>query len=318
MNTDKSNTPLVTVCIATYNRETFLPITIESVVNQTYREVEIIIVDDCSGDGTPTIVRRFMEKDKRIKYVRHRDNKGLAAVRNAAVFRGAGKYFTFVDDDDRWERTFIEKFVKEAEEYDDKWCFCCGRKYKDGSGETRQVILDLEGKLVDIIRKGFVPPPSSQFYLLTSVKDVGGYNERIKSGVDHDLWLKLGFAGHYVKSLPDSLSIINADTRVKRMTTEFEVRTQGIDASLNIWKGDILDHMGYDFYNMFKMSYEYTVCKEFIIKYLKEKEINRALALCRRCPAKRRLFQDAVEMCLNRTTKNRQKAVIGKPLFFEA
>ena len=63
---------LVTVCITTYNRDDILPETIKSVQNQTYNKLEIIIVDDCSTDNTEKLIKQYIKKDKRIKYIKYK------------------------------------------------------------------------------------------------------------------------------------------------------------------------------------------------------------------------------------------------------
>ena len=121
---------LVSICITTYNRRELLPLTLKSILKQTYRNIEIIIVDDCSVDGTKELVEKeLLKTDDRIVYIRHEVNKGLAAGRNTAIFNAKGVYFTFCDDDDEWECDFVESFVSIARNYDENWCFSCGNIY---------------------------------------------------------------------------------------------------------------------------------------------------------------------------------------------
>ena len=102
-----------------------------SVLRQTYKNIQIIIVDDKSEDGTEALIKeRIIDHDKRIEYIKHERNRGLAAGRNSALKNAKGKYFTFIDDDDKWEKDFVKEFVKIASNYDSKWFFVCGNKYK--------------------------------------------------------------------------------------------------------------------------------------------------------------------------------------------
>ncbi len=75
---------LVSVNIATYNRENLLPRCLNSVLSQSYTNLEIIVVDDCSTDNTVKLLKAYQKKDKRIKYIRHETNKKLATTRNTA------------------------------------------------------------------------------------------------------------------------------------------------------------------------------------------------------------------------------------------
>lgn len=101
--------PKGSVVIPTYNRAEFLRSAITSVLNQTFQDFEIIVVDDASRDNTPEVVRSF--NDRRIKYIRHEVNKGDAATRNAGVRVCNGKYIAFLDDDDEWLPEKLEKQI---------------------------------------------------------------------------------------------------------------------------------------------------------------------------------------------------------------
>src|SRR5262249_34375929 len=92
--------PQVSVIIPTHNRAKSLQAAITSVLNQTYRDFEIIVVDDASKDNTEHVVRRF--RDERIKYIRCAVNKGEAGARNKGVKASAADYIAFLDDDDEW------------------------------------------------------------------------------------------------------------------------------------------------------------------------------------------------------------------------
>jgi len=96
--TDKSVT--VSVIIPTYNRAHLVGRAIRSVLNQTYQDFEIIVVDDCSTDNTEEIVKGF--NDHRIRYMRHDRNRGGSAARNTGIKASQGKYIAFLDSDDEW------------------------------------------------------------------------------------------------------------------------------------------------------------------------------------------------------------------------
>jgi len=91
---------LVSVVICTYRRAALVGRAIESVRHQSHRNIEIIIVDDASPDETTDIVRKI--SDNRIRYIRHKNNKGLPAARNTGIDLAHGEYVAFLDDDDEW------------------------------------------------------------------------------------------------------------------------------------------------------------------------------------------------------------------------
>jgi glycosyltransferase involved in cell wall biosynthesis len=109
MNTNK---PAVSVILPTYNRSKTLERAINSVLKQTYSELELIIVDDASTDNTEEIVNAFMNRDGRVKYIKHSSNTGPAGARNTGIKMASGRYIGFQDSDDEWMPDKLEKQVK--------------------------------------------------------------------------------------------------------------------------------------------------------------------------------------------------------------
>ncbi|MGK4566574.1 glycosyltransferase family 2 protein [Flavobacterium sp. 3HN19-14] len=100
---------LVSVITPAFNSEKFIAATIMSVQNQTFRDWEMIIVDDCSSDATVAIVTEFAVSDDRIKLIRLEKNSGTGIARNTALNTASGKYIAFVDADDLWKPEKLEK-----------------------------------------------------------------------------------------------------------------------------------------------------------------------------------------------------------------
>ncbi len=104
----------VSIIMPSYNTAEYIPQTIDSVLAQTYRDWELIIVDDCSTDNTDEVVGRY--KDPRIRYLKNDVNSGAAVSRNRALREAKGRYIAFLDSDDLWERDKLEAqlaFMKE-------------------------------------------------------------------------------------------------------------------------------------------------------------------------------------------------------------
>ena len=107
--------PIVSVIIPVYNAEKFLKQCLNSVISQTLKEIEIICVDDGSTDNTNAILKAFSEKDQRITVI-HQQNAGAGAARNNGLRRAKGKYLSFLDADDFFEKTMLERAVSKIEE----------------------------------------------------------------------------------------------------------------------------------------------------------------------------------------------------------
>lgn len=103
--------PLVSVVMATYNRPEGVAIAIESILNQTYKNFEFIIIDDGSSDDTAKIVKKYAKKDKRIVFLKNKENKGLIYSLNRGLDKAKGKYIVRMDDDDASIPERIERQV---------------------------------------------------------------------------------------------------------------------------------------------------------------------------------------------------------------
>jgi glycosyltransferase involved in cell wall biosynthesis len=106
---------LVSVITASYNKSQYISDTVHSVLNQTYSNLELIIIDDASTDSTITILKSLKEKDNRIQFYINSENKGANYCRNIALQKSSGKYVIFIDADDLLSETCIESRVLEME-----------------------------------------------------------------------------------------------------------------------------------------------------------------------------------------------------------
>ena len=105
---------LISVIVPAYNVENYIANCLDSILEQSYKNLEIIVVDDGSTDNTPAIIDSYSHKDNRIKAI-HQDNKGVAAARNAGLLAAAGDYYGFVDSDDSIEFTMYEEMLTACE-----------------------------------------------------------------------------------------------------------------------------------------------------------------------------------------------------------
>ncbi len=106
---------MISVIIPTYNRGYIIKRAIDSVINQTFDDWELIIVDDGSDDNTNEIVNDY--KDDRIKYIRNRDRKGACYSRNLGMQNAMGEYFCFLDSDCIWRENFLYDRINAAKKH---------------------------------------------------------------------------------------------------------------------------------------------------------------------------------------------------------
>lgn len=128
---------LVSIIVPIYKMEKYLPKCIDSIINQTYKNLEIILVDDGSPDNCPQICEDYGKKDNRIK-VLHKKNGGLSDARNAGLNITTGDYITFIDSDDYYELDAIEKLVYTITKTNSKIALmkCCMKN------ENNEIIID--------------------------------------------------------------------------------------------------------------------------------------------------------------------------------
>lgn len=119
--------PLISVIVPIYNVEKYLNKCIESIVNQTYKNLEILLVDDGSSDNCPKICDDWAKKDERIKVI-HKENGGVSSARNAGLDAAAGEYIGFVDSDDYIDSDMFEFLITDSKQNDTE-ISCCTFRY---------------------------------------------------------------------------------------------------------------------------------------------------------------------------------------------
>ena len=123
--------PTVSVIIPTYNRADVLPRAIDSALDQTLSDVEILVVDDASADETESVVTAY--DDSRVTYLCHETNQGGSAARNTGIAAASGDYVALLDSDDEWAPTKLQRQVETIERRSEEWVAAyCGTTIVDG------------------------------------------------------------------------------------------------------------------------------------------------------------------------------------------
>ena len=154
------NANKISVIIPTYNREKLIVKSIKSVLNQTYRNFEIIIIDDCSSDNTINEINKL--KDNRIRYIKIRKNKGANFCRNLGIKKSTGEYISFLDSDDIYYFNKLEKQIKNIKKNKSNFDFCKFSIYINNKNNRFNLTLPnsfqvkniINGKILDELCKG--------------------------------------------------------------------------------------------------------------------------------------------------------------------
>lgn len=108
----KNFTPHVSIIMPTYNREKYLPRSIDSVINQTFKDWELIIIDDGSSDNSSELIKNYIENEERIRFIQ-KQKTGVTISRNLGIKLACGDYLTFLDSDDEYKPHHLENRIKE-------------------------------------------------------------------------------------------------------------------------------------------------------------------------------------------------------------
>jgi GT2 family glycosyltransferase len=186
--------PLVSIIIPTYNRSRLLQEAVESALAQTYPNVEVIVVDDGSADDTAQVMAQY---DDRLCYIRQA-NRGVAAARNTGIRASRGEYLTFLDDDDRFLRTKVQRQVHLLSSQPKSGLVHCRYYRADGEGHfLDKPSLLPQGEILDsLVRWNFVwiggPLVRRECFERVGVFDENGPQVT----ADWDMWLRIALAGY--------------------------------------------------------------------------------------------------------------------------
>ena len=180
---------LVSIVMPSYNCGQYVEQTIRSVQAQTYQNWEIIFVDDCSTDDTIRIVTALQETDNRIHIFQNVSNQGAAVSRNKALREAKGRWVAFLDSDDLWEPTKLEKQTKFMEDNNYKFSYTCYSEM-DCDGNETGVVVSGPSKITKAGIFAFCWPGC--LTVMYDANEIGLLQiEDIKKNNDYAMWLKV-------------------------------------------------------------------------------------------------------------------------------
>ncbi len=200
---DKSiSEDLVSIIMPAYNCGDFIGTTLESVMSQTYKNWEVIIVDDCSKDNTTEVVKLYSLKNPRIKYYKLDTNSGAAVARNKAIDLASGKYMAFLDSDDVWFPEKLSKQVKFMK--NNNYSFSCTSYTKiDDKGNFLNRIIEAKIKSNYNGLLKTCPGNSTVIYDAEALGKIKIPN--IKKRNDYVMWLQVIKKSKYIYGLKEPL-----------------------------------------------------------------------------------------------------------------
>lgn len=197
---------LVSIIMPVYNSKETIEESIASAVAQHYENIELIIVDDGSNDGTADLCRKFVKQDKRIKFF-FQTNKGVSAARNTGIKKAEGDFFSFLDADDLWDERKIELQIAAAKENPEavilsqlqrfsgngtsrRFLSCTSPPKYQEKGEYLRALVNLKNH--DMANFG------TALIRKRHLETVGLFDENLHLAEDWDLWLRLAVCFPFV------------------------------------------------------------------------------------------------------------------------
>jgi teichuronic acid biosynthesis glycosyltransferase TuaG len=196
----------VSVITPTYNSEKYISECIDSVRAQTFQDWEMVIVDDCSSDGTIAVLESYQRIDPRVILIQNESNLGPATTRNRAIERASGRYIAFLDSDDVWLPVKLDTQLGFMEANGADLSYTSYEKISEDGDRTGRIV--------------HVPPTTSYGQLLnhsvigclTAIYDTQSvgktYMPEIKRRQDYALWLKILRNGHVARGLDEPLAYL--------------------------------------------------------------------------------------------------------------
>lgn len=187
--------PFFSVIIPVFNKEKFIEATIKSALNQTFRDFEILIINDGSTDNSNQIIEKF--DDSRIRYF-YKENAGVSSARNDGIEKALANHITFLDADDYWYPHFLAEMFKIIPNYPEQQVFSAAIEI-----ETSRKVIPASYSIVknsDYEIVNYFTASSKETVICTSCavfhknvfEETGNFDIEVKSGQDTDMWIRIG------------------------------------------------------------------------------------------------------------------------------
>lgn len=249
-------TPLVSVVLPTRDHLKTLRDALDSILNQSYSNLEVVLVDDYSNEETKLGIEKMAGEDSRVRVIRNNENLGFVRSLNKGIREAKGEYIARIDDDDAWcDKEKIHKQVGFLEENPEYVVVGGGIIRVDGEGKeiSRELLPETDKEIRNLM---LITDPIVHVVAFFRKKDweaVGGYDEEFHYSQDWELWMKLGSVGKYYNFQEYFVraTFSNAGRSSKNMRyhlwLSLAARKKHKNEFPNFWKGYIIGWISYLF-----------------------------------------------------------------------
>ena len=242
--------PSVSVVVPTYNRAALLGRAVKSVLAQTFKDYELIVVDDGSTDDTQEVLREFT--DQRIRTLRSDVNQGAPRARNRGIQAARGEWVAFLDSDDEWLPKRLELQMERLAHQGPSEAavgYCLFQAHECRTGKVVQPVHTLaQDDVLKHLLGGRWPKTTSAFMVRRgALLDVGGFDESMPCGEDIDLWLRLAQKGYRYSACNEVLVLWHLHPQA-RLSQDPSAAVQGFELFAQRWGGVMWQSIGYGGY----------------------------------------------------------------------
>lgn len=244
----------------THNRAGLLPRAIESVLNQTYKNIELIVVDDGSTDNTQVILKKYADSDKRFKFFTHEQPKGACAARNLAIMKSSAEFITGLDDDDCFKENRIEEFINS---YHPKYSFLCSG-YQVITTTSSELIYKKQRRISfkKILHSNIVG--NQCFTERKRILNAGCFDENLPAWQDYDLWIRLMRLYGSSKRIASNSYVIDKSHSHERITKN----RKKISAAYSYFLKEHREYQNNNFRKSLHLTYHIATCSDLDLKFI--------------------------------------------------
>jgi glycosyltransferase involved in cell wall biosynthesis len=194
-----ANHPLVTIVVPSYNADATVLETVESLLKQTYINLEIIVIDDGSKDQTGTVLKNIVSKNaSRLRYVKQ-DNAGQAAALNNGWSQANGSYLGYLSADDVLYPDAIDQLVGFLESHPSTWVVYPDYDLIDADSKVIRKVTAPDFKAVDLVEKSICQPGPGALFRKEAFVRTSGWDQKLRLTPDFDFWLRVSRHGEMAR-----------------------------------------------------------------------------------------------------------------------
>ena len=261
--------PKVSVIVPTYNRKHLLKSALNSIFEQTYPNIEPIVIDDCSTDGTSVWIKQSYPD---INLISLSKNRGAAGARNVGINAAQGEYVAFLDSDDYWEPDYLKVLVSAlSKDLNSSFSFCDHREVSKDTEKQKNVHYTIKDKYRDLTHRSltdvFIFTMSVVLVRTSAIKKAGLLNEKLEISHDREFYIRLLGCGNMIHVPKALVTRVIHDSNI---SSDYRVWTKNVFMILDIYFSNSTEQRHKDLESQIRSDWALLIARE---SWQKEKDV---------------------------------------------